>query len=527
MEKSNGQPYNKIEILDTTMRDGAQGYNINYSLEDKRKLLEILDDLGVDYIEFGNPSSNPIDAKFLELVDNKKAVAFASTRRKNSSCADDENLRMLAQQSKCKNIAIVGKSSVLQVKKVLKCDLSENLDMISSSIAFLSTHGKNVIFDAEHFFDGYKLDCDYAMKCLENAYNAGAKTLVLCDTNGANFPDTIYEITQKVVATFPNAVIGIHTHNDCDMAVAGTIFAVKAGARHVQGTMLGVGERCGNACLATVIANLQLKLSYDIISDVQMSTLTKVCRHIAELTNISMSDSAPYVGKNAFTHKAGMHCDGVLKDSESFEHISPEQVGNHRNILVSLLSGRASILEKIKQLYPNREFDYQILPKIIETVKEKETLGYTYEGAEASFFIMCKEIFKEQCNYFNLVNYRVVCEETGKNSATLTLKIGNEEKTSVGDGLGPVHALDRALRHNLKIFYPQIDNVSLIDYKVRVIDSESATGAKVRVLITSSDEEQSWTTVGVSNDIIQASFIALTDSFNYYLYSIDCKPYLN
>lgn len=517
-----GINHNNIEILDTTMRDGVQGFNINYSIEDKLQILDILIGLGIKLVEFGNPSSNPMDAKLLSIVDGKKAVAFTSTRRKYSNCEDNEYLTKIAN-SNCSNIALVGKSSAMQVENILKCDLLENLEMISTSVSYLVDNNKNVIFDAEHFFDGYNLNSDYAVQCLESAYNAGAKTLVLCDTNGATFPDKIYDITKQIVNRFPNAVIGIHAHNDCDMAVANTIFAVKAGAMHVQGTLLGIGERCGNTCLATVIPNLQLKLGYNILSTAQMATLTKACRHIAELTNIPMQDSTPYVGNNAFTHKAGMHCDGVLKSSDSFEHINPEQVGNHRNILVSLLSGKASVLEKFKELYPNKKFDDNILSKIIDNVKLQESDGYTYDGAEASFLILCNDILNINSKYFDLINYKVICDETGNNSAIVKMNIAGVEKLSSGEGLGPVHALDRALRQGLRRFYPEIDKVSLIDYKVRVIDTESATGAKVRVLVTSSDEEHDWTTVGVSNDVIQASFKALTDSFNYYLYKIVSK----
>lgn len=507
---------NKIEVLDTTLRDGAQGSNINYSMQDKQQIINLLTSIGIDLIESGNPSSNENDRILLSKSVNDNIVAFGSTRRKGIIASDDDNLKKLALCN-AKTITIFGKSSSYHTKNVLNCDLNENISMIQDSITYLKSYGKHIIFDAEHFFDGYEYDRNYAIEVIKTAVECKADTIVLCDTNGGSLPEFVYNATKNIVGLFPDVKIGIHCHNDAGLAVANTMSAVEAGATHIQGTLLGMGERCGNTCLSTVIPNLMLKKNYDVICADKLSQLTSVCRHIAEITNISLMPSLPYVGDNAFTHKAGMHCDGVIKDSATFEHISPDTVGNSRKMLVSLLSGKSNIINKLKEFFPDLILDNSTINELLSKLKSQENLGYTYDGAEASFEILCKRLLGINAEYFSMINYKVITDQTGNNSAVIKVNVDDTTKLACGEGVGPVNALDNAMREALSIFYPDLVNVGLVDYKVRVIDSESATGAKVRVLVTSSDNNSDWTTVGVSADIIQASFIALSDSFNYFI----------
>lgn len=507
-----------LEILDTSLRDGVQGHNISYSLQDKLQIVSLLKKLGIHLIEGGNPSANPLDRQLFDRLNDPDVVAFGSTRRKDLPAKDDIGLRTLKELN-ASVITIFGKSSTAHVENILHCTKQENLDMISSSVQFLTDSGKRVIFDAEHFFDGYALDPSYAMATLKAAAQAGADTLVLCDTNGGTFPDRVRDIVIQVKSTFPTKKIGIHTHNDCGLAVACTMAAVEGGAQHIQGTLLGTGERCGNACLSTIIPNLQLKCGYNLIAQDNLKLLTPISRHLAEITNIALNPQLPYIGDNAFTHKAGMHCDGIIKSSKSFEQVSPDEVGNGRKLLVSLLSGKASIIEKLKELFPNEKLSTQTVEGLLNSLKQKEYEGYTYEGAEASLKILIKSLLNKESAYFDLINYKVITDETGNNAAMVKLKVSGEERLACGEGLGPVHAMDIALRKALSAFYPSLSKVTLSDYKVRVLDSKSATGAKVRVLVTSSDGKNSWSTVGVSADIIRASFTALTDSINYYLES--------
>lgn len=514
----------KVCIFDSTLRDGAQAKGISFSVQDKLKIAKILDKLHIDYIEAGNPGSNPKDAEFFELMKRNKLkhaklTAFGSTRRKNVSVEEDANLKaLLMAQTDC--VSIFGKSWDVHVKEILKAGLSENLRMISETISFLKSNGKEVIFDAEHFFDGYRENPEYAMMTLRAAYESGADSLCLCDTNGGSFPDFIYDTTEAVKAAFP-VQIGIHAHDDGGMAVANSIMAVKAGASQVQGTIVGYGERCGNANLSTIIANLQLKKGYDCIPGEKMKLLTETVREVAEISNINMPSNMPYVGDNAFTHKGGMHVDGVMKKASSFEHISPSAVGNTRKILMSEVAGRSAILEKVRTFMPDITKDSDEAAKIINMVKSMEHQGYQFEGADSSFELEVRKILGKHKKFFELQKLNVVEEQTSDERkravATIKVQVGDQPEITAAEGDGPVNAIDTALRKALEVFYPEIGEIRLTDYKVRVLDSQLATAAKVRVLIESTDGRHDWTTVGVAVDIIQASCKALMDSIEYKL----------
>ena len=515
----------KLQIFDSTLRDGAQGANISFSVDDKIKIIETLDKLGVDFIEAGNPYSNPAEMQFFQRVSGMKLehaaiVAFGSTRRKGVSAEEDANLASLIAAN-TEYVAIFGKSHIRHATDVLKATPEENIAMIGESVRFLSARGKKVIFDAEHFFDGYKTDPAYAMQALSAAFEAGAYCLCLCDTNGGIFPDEAYEITKKVTDTFPDTVVAIHCHNDGGLAVADSVEAVKAGARQVQGTFLGFGERCGNTNLVTVICNLQLKRGYECIPAANMPRIYESAMAIAETANVAIPQNQPYVGMNAFAHKAGMHAGGVLKYSSSFEHVDPEAIGNKRKFLLSEISGKSAIYEKLKKYFPSLDKNGKEMGEIVSALKERALSGYQYEAAEASFVLLVEKILGKYKSSFDLINYKIINEQPaieGKvASAIVKIRVRGEAKITASDGEGPVHAMDLALRSALADFYPAIAGVSLIDYKVRVLDSDKATAAKVRVLITSADRTDSWTTVGVSEDIIEASWIALTDSIDYAL----------
>lgn len=510
-----------IEVLDTTLRDGEQAVGIEFSQHDKLKAITALSDLGITYIEAGNPYASEKDAEVIaKSGDNRAVAAFGSTRRKCISAESDANLLALAA-CKAQTVVLFGKAWDLHVDKVLATTKQENLSMIFDSIQFLKNAGKQVIFDAEHFFDGYKSDSEYAIAALKSAFSAGAKRLVLCDTNGGTLPDEIYDITKNVCGIFKDAVIGIHTHDDCDLANACSIAAVKAGATHIQGTFLGFGERCGNANLSSLIAVLQLKMGYEVLSSNNIKKLTKTAELIAECANTTVSMRAPFVGANAFSHKAGMHADGVIKCAKSFEHILPESVGNGGKLILSGLAGRNMIFEKLKALFPYLNCNDERIDNILQTIKDKFSVGYNYEGADGSFFIIAKRALEGYKPFFDLVDYKVATNKPQHldsiASAEIEVKVGQKTKKTYAEGNGPVHALDVALRAALSEFYPIIGDISLTDYKVRVINSDGATAAKVRVAITTSDSQGSWTTVGVSSDIIQASFLALCDAIDYKL----------
>ncbi len=505
----------KIEFLDTTLRDGAQAQGISFSVRDKESILKLLDDFGIDLIEGGDPSSNPKDAEFFASSNNSKLVAFGSTHRKNVDANNDTGLIKLLE-ARTDTVCIVGKASESQAMEVLGVSSETNLDMIASSVAFLRGSGKRVIFDAEHFFDGYKECPSYAMSALYAAFMSGTDTLVLCDTNGGTAPSYIGEVTKKVVEAMYGAKIGIHTHNDCGMAVAGANAAVKAGATHVQGTFLGFGERCGNANLSTIIANLTLKESYESNAKPQM--LTKTAHALAEICNINLDASMPYVGSAAFSHKAGMHSDAVLKKPDSFEHIDPTAVGNKERILLSEVAGKSAVVKKLEKFFPSLDKSNPKTQEILDAIKVMELKGYQFEGADGSFVLLAERMLGGFKPSFELNHYCIkAVKPDGENTAEVSIKVHGQDTSVTEKGNGPVNALDKALRTALSKHFPQIEEVSLVDYKVRVIDSSSATASLVRVLITSSDHHDTWTTVGVSTDIIEASWDALTDSLEYKL----------
>jgi len=516
---------NKVFLLDSTLRDGAQSVGISFSVQDKIKIARILDELQVDYIEAGNPGSNPKDMEFFELLrqhplKHAKVTAFGATRKKNIAVEDDANIRsLLSANTEC--VTIFGKSWDIHVTDILRAELSENLAMIRDTVRYLKDQGKEVVYDAEHFFDGYRANPEYALSTLQAAYESGADCLCLCDTNGGSFPDFVQNITKLVKNRF-NVAVGIHAHDDSGMAAANSILAVTAGATHVQGTLAGFGERCGNANLSTVLAGLQIKLGYDCVPTEALERLTSTVNEVADISNISVSKNMPYVGANAFSHKGGMHVDGVMKNSLTFEHIAPSSVGNSRRVMMSEVAGRSAILEKVKGFYPEIKKDSDEATKIIDMVKQMEHQGYQFEGAEASFELEVRKLLGVRPKFFELqmlsVNDEPQSEIRKKPSlASIKVLVGERLEITAAEGLGPVNAIDAALRKALEVFYPEIGEIRLTDYKVRVLDSESATAAKVRVLIESTDGHEYWTTVGVAVDIMQASTRALMDSIEYKL----------
>ncbi|MGI5905432.1 MAG: citramalate synthase [Candidatus Pararuminococcus gallinarum] len=520
----------KIEILDSTLRDGAQGEGISFSVEDKLNIVRSLDRLGVDYIEAGNPGSNPKDMEFFERVKMldlrySRLVAFGSTRRCHIPVQEDKNVRALIGAG-TSTVAIFGKCWDMHVTEILRTTLEENLRMIEETLAYFKSHGKEVIFDAEHFFDGYKKNPDYAMQALEAAVRAGADCLNLCDTNGGCFPDEIYEMTKAVCARFP-VKVGIHCHNDIGCAVAGTLMAVKGGATHVQGTYIGFGERCGNTNLSTVIPSLQLKAGYHCIPDENIRLLTKTATYIAEISNLTVDHGMPYVGKSAFAHKGGMHVDGVNKNPASFEHIPPETVGNKRNILLSEVAGRGAVIKKLSHLDHSITKDSPQAQEMVELLKNKELEGYQFESASASLELLILKRLGRFTPFFHIEHFKIIGEreqdKSAPSSAMVKIKVGDQYEITADEGNGPVHALDKAMRKALEVFYPALSHMRLIDYKVRVMETHQATAAKVRVLIESTDGQNVWTTIGVSTDVINASATALSDSIEYKLYK-DAHP---
>ena len=511
-----------IEILDTTLREGAQSEHVSFSAADKLHIAEALNDFGIPLIEGGNPGSNPTDREFFAKcrLSRAKLAAFTGTRRKDLSAEKDPGLAAVLETG-AEVVTVFGKSARSQAKNVLGTTPERNLGMIRDSVAYFTSRGKRVIFDAEHFFDGYLEDRDYAVAALRAAFEGGADTLCLCDTNGGTFPDEIGEITARIVGLFPAGKIGIHCHNDNGFAEAGTYFAVRAGASHVQGTFTGFGERCGNCSLSTIIPDLQLKKGYRVIPPEKMKLLTPTAIRIADVMNVSLRWSQPYVGRSAFAHKAGMHADAVRKEHSSFEHVTPESVGNVRRFLLSEISGRSIIAEKISALYPHLTKDSPETQAVLEHLKEMEHGGYRFEAAEASFLLAVKRCLHDFRPSFELVGYKAINEQPAvegvPSTAIVKIRVGDQTRLASGEGNGPVNALDRALRNALAPFYSEITEMSLSDYKVRVLTPEKATAAVVRVLITSTDGKNIWSTTGVSSDVIDASFIALTDSIEYKL----------
>ena len=513
----------QIKIFDTTLRDGSQGAGISFSVEDKLKIASALDAFGVSYIEGGWPGSNPKDEEFFELAKDKfknsKLVAFGSTRKKNSNIKSDENIKKIIS-SGVKTVCIFGKSWDLHVKYALKTSLKENLEMISDTISFLKTKKLEIIYDAEHYFDGYIHNKKYALQTLKFAIDAGADYICLCETNGGVLPSYIEKIVKETIKEFPNIKFGIHAHNDCECAVANSIIAVQSGCEMVQGTINGIGERCGNANLCSIIPSLQLKGKYHCIPVKNLKNITELSRYIDEIANLVPNDYLPYVGRSAFAHKAGVHVSAIKKESKTYEHINPKHVGNKRNILVSDLSGKSNIVSKADELAIDLEKEKN-LHGIIDIVKEKENEGYQYENADGSFYILTKKIEKKYKDFFTLKSYRVSVEKNKDGSivseATVKLDVNGKEEHTVAEGEGPVNALDKCLRKALIKFYPEIKTVLLTDFKVRVINSDANTAAKVRVLIETKDKKQSWGTIGVSENIIDACWQALSDSVEYKL----------
>ena len=533
-----------VNILDSTLRDGSQGEGISFSVQDKLHIVQALDELGVKYIEAGNPGSNPKDLEFFEeakklKLQNSQIVAFGATRRKGITCEEDSNLQSLLYAG-TQTVVIFGKSWDFQVTDILKATLEENLAMIKETVEFLVANGRNVIYDAEHFFDAWYANPEYTMKTLKAAVEGGANILALCDTKGGTMPMEILKATTAVTSEFsgvktPQGIpveIGIHTHNDAGLAVANSLMAVEAGASHIQGTLLGFGERTGNANLSSIISNLELKMNVPCLPEGKLKLLTSVCKQVAEVSNLPLENGMPYVGSNAFAHKAGMHIDAVTKNPVAYEHVSPESVGNDRVFLMSEVAGRATILEKIRKFDAGITKDNPVVSEIVTKMKEMEHNGYQFEGAEGSFELMVRKIIGKYRPFFKLHYYKTIGEQPRIDGllcsfAQLKIEVDGQLAVTAGEGDGPVHALDTALRSALEKFYPTVSSIRLTDYKVRVLDSKSATGAKVRVLIETTDGLDIWTTVGVSTDIIEASWLALVDSFEYKLIRDIEKKYKN
>ncbi|MBI5044063.1 MAG: citramalate synthase [Nitrospirae bacterium] len=517
----------EVKLYDTTLRDGAQAEDVAFLVEDKLRIAEKLDAFGIHYIEGGWPGSNPKDTEFFKKVKklrlkNSEIVAFGSTRRADQKVAKDFNIRALLDTG-TKAVTIVGKTWDLHVTDALRIPLKKNLELIYDSIAYLKGKGRKVFYDAEHFFDGYKANPEYAMQTLEAAKRGGVDCLVLCDTNGGTMPDVLREIFLAVKNNI-DVPLGIHAHNDAEMAVANSVIAIGLGAVQVHGTINGIGERCGNANLCSIIPNLKLKLKINCISNEQLKKLKEVSRFVSEIANLSPFKHQPYVGDSAFAHKGGIHVNAVLKNPETYEHIRPELVGNYQRVLVSELSGKSNILRKAKEFRIHLPEESPKLKEILKTLKDLENQGYQFEGAEGSFELLMKRTLGTHKRFFDLIGFRVIVEKRKEgeepiSEATIMLKVGGETEHTAAVGRGPVNALDNALRKALEKFYPKLKEMRLIDYKVRVLAANRGTAARVRVLIESSDKKKKWGTVGVSENIMEASWQALVDSIEYKLMS--------
>jgi 2-isopropylmalate synthase len=514
----------KVEFYDTTLRDGAQSEDIAFSLNDKLRISEKLDEFGMHYIEGGWPGSNPKDLQYFKEVKklhlkNSKIVAFSSTMKLHSDPDEDEIIKAILDAD-TKYVTIVGKSWDLHVRDALKVTLDTNLKMIDKTIKYLKKHGKTVFFDAEHFFDGYKKNNVYAKKVIQAAEYAGADLIVLCDTNGGSMPYEIYDTVLKVRKA-TDIQLGIHTHNDTEMAVANTLMAVQAGCSHIQGTINGYGERCGNANLCSIIPNIILKMNYTGIKKEKVTHLRDLSLYVDEMANFKPDKHKPYVGDSAFAHKGGIHVSAIRKNAETYEHIKPELVGNTQRVLISDLSGESSILYKAKEFNINIEKDRKLVKDVVKKVKDLEMYGYKFEGAEGSLELLMKKALGIHKKFFDLIGFKVIVDKKEKghpvSEATIMLKVGDRIEHTAALGKGPVNALDAALRKALYKFYPGLKEMELIDYKVRVLTTQNGTGAVTRVLIESSDGKHTWSTVGVSENIIEASWRALVDSIDYKL----------
>jgi len=518
----------KVYIYDATLRDGAQGEGISFSDTAKVRFARLLDDFGVDYIEGGFAGSNPRDRRFFddirkERLGHARVTAFGSTRRKDCDAKDDPQLAgLLAADTEW--VTVYGKSWMLHVRDVLRTTGDKNIQMIADTVGFLRAAGRRVFFDAEHFFDGYKDDPAYSMRALEAALREGAEALALCDTNGGCLPHEVFEITGRVCAAFPSVQVGIHTHNDSGLGVATALEGVRAGARQVQGCMNGYGERAGNTNLICVIPALELKMGFECVGPERLKKMREVSVVTDDLTNQRPDPRQPYVGRSAFSHKAGAHVNAVQKNPRSFEHIAPEAVGNRRNVLISELSGASNVMMKAAELGTDVEnLDKRQAQAILEEVKRRENSGYSYESADGSFKILLQKVLKKHRPFFELEGFRVIVEKRGRDApciseATVKVKVKGVTELTAGEGEGPVDALNCALRTALTRFYPEIGDITLTDYRVRILDPKAATRAMTRVLIESGDGERQWGTVGVSENIIEASWQALLDSIEYKLY---------
>jgi 2-isopropylmalate synthase len=513
-----------IKLYDTTLRDGTQGEGVNFSMEDKVRIAQRLDDFGVHYIEGGWPGSNPKDVRFFQQMQgvtlkHAKLAAFGSTRRPNTPASEDSNLKRLIE-ARTPVTTIYGKSWDFQVTEALNTTPEENLSMISDSVAHLLPHFEEVIYDAEHFFDGFKGNRAYAIKTLQAAERAGAKCLVLCDTNGGTLPHEVVEIVREVRKHLKSP-LGIHVHNDGECAVANSLAAVIEGAEQVQGTINGVGERCGNANLCSIIPNLMLKLGYSAIPKEKLSGIRELSRFVSEMYNRQPWNHQPYVGESAFAHKAGMHVSAVTKHPQTYEHVDPALVGNHRRVLVSELAGQSNVLWKAARSGIDLDKNTPETRQILQILKEMEDQGYEFEGAEASFEMLMEKARGRRPASFDLEGWRVVVQKHRNappvSEATIKLSVKGIPEHTAAEGNGPVSALDNALRKALDEFYPNLKTMSLRDYKVRILEGTQGTSAKTRVLITSGDGHETWGTVGVSPNIIEASWQALVDSVEYKL----------
>jgi 2-isopropylmalate synthase len=518
----------RIKLYDTTLRDGAQSEDVSFTLDDKLRIAEMLDGCGIAYIEGGWPGSNPRDEEFFSAVKKlnlkrARVAAFGSTRRANVKVADDLNLRQLLKAD-TPVVTIVGKTWDLHVRDDLKISTEQNLEIIADSIAYLKQRVDEVIFDSEHFFDGFKADPDFSLACLKAAAGAGADVLVLCDTRGGTMPKEIAAAIRAVESIGAKA-LGIHCHNDCELAVANSLAAVEAGVTQVQGTINGFGERCGNANLCSVIPNLQLKFGYDCVTADELRQLPRISRTVYELANIEPFKRQAYVGESAFAHKGGLHVAAVQKNSETYEHIDPDLVGNRQRVLVSDLSGRSNVLYKARQFGYDIDYSNPAVKAVLEKVKQLENIGFQYEGAEASFQLLIEEALHEKVSHFRMKSFRVSDEKIDSErpmlaEATVMLELPDGTVAhTVAQGNGPLNALDLALRKALMPFFPALDSVELHDYKVRVLGSHDGTDAVVRVLIESGDHDSRWGTVGVSSNVIEASWQALVDSIEFKLFS--------
>lgn len=515
-----------LEVFDTTLRDGTQGVGINVSIRDKIMITQKLDEFGVDIIEGGWPGSNPKDEEYFREarslnLSHAVVCAFGSTARKLDAVAEDKNLNMLLA-AETEAISIFGKTWRFHSEKSLGLSDEENEELIYRSVEFLKSRGRRVIFDAEHFYDGYKDDRDFALRMIAAAEKAGAETIALCDTNGGSLPDEVRAITEDVREHI-STPLGVHAHNDSGLGVANTLAAVDAGARQVQGTINGFGERCGNANLCSVLPNVSLKKGFDFTATKNLGHLSSLSNYVYELTNLAPNSRAPFVGKSAFAHKGGIHVSSVLKDSRMYEHIDPKRVGNTQRVVVSDLSGQSNIRYKAKELGIDLDEQKDLSKKFVQRIKSLEFEGFQFEGAEASFELLLRGELDERVSFFNVTyaKVNVMFDEEGEYSeAVLKVEVDGEVEHTASDGEGPVNALDKALRKAIRRFYPEVGEMRLVDYKVRVLNEKSGTAANVRVLIEFEDEDRTWATVGVSHNIIQASMRAVVDGVNHKLYRV-------